>query len=83
MDIAFQCYSVVDKLNEFLATLKGLQIIPVNKDDYMQVTSLGKACQLQPNDALHVSVMKNSKIFNIAARDSDFERVKGIKVWGP
>ncbi|GFO96320.1 hypothetical protein ig2599ANME_0508 [groundwater metagenome] len=82
-DIAFQCYSVVDKFNEFLATLEGLQIVPINKNDYMQATVLGKTCRLLPSDALHASVMKSSKIFNIATRDTDFERVMGIKVWEP
>lgn len=80
-NISNLCYAVVEEFNEFLDGLKGLQIIPVNHDDYKQASILGKKFCLLPSDALHASVMRRNNIENIATRDGDFERVEGIKVW--
>lgn len=81
--ISSLCYAVIEKFNELLDNLKGLQILSVNQDDYKQASILGKKYCLLPSDALHASVMKNNNIFNIATRDQDFERVEGITAWKP
>jgi predicted nucleic acid-binding protein len=41
----------------------------------MQAMALGKTCRLLPSDALHASVMKSNKTFNIATRDPDFPQL--------
>lgn len=82
-NISNLCYAVVEEFNEFLDSLKGLQIFPVNQDDYKQASILGKNYCLLPSDALHVSVMKNNNIFNIATRDGDFKKIEWIKIWKP
>jgi predicted nucleic acid-binding protein len=35
------------------------------------------------SDSAHVAVINSNGIINIASNDSDFEGVKGIKVWSP
>jgi predicted nucleic acid-binding protein len=82
-DFAIRCYSVVDKFNEFLITLKGQRIISVSRNDYDMASDLGKSYRLLPTDSLHAAVMKNNSIFNIATRDADFNRIKGIETWKP
>ncbi len=77
------CYEVVEEFNDYLGDLNGLKVIPATGEDYKKVARLGKKYRLLPSDALHASVMENNNIFNIATRDSDFDRVEGIKVWNP
>ncbi len=81
--IAAKCYSAVEKLNKLLDVWKGLQVLPVNIEDYKQASGLGMRFRLLSSDALHLSVMKNHQIENLATRDADFERVHGIRVWMP
>lgn len=81
--VAQRCYRAIDKFNELLVVWKGLKILAVDQEDYMQVSGLGKKFRLLSSDAMHLSVMKKHKIESIASRDSDFERVQGIRVWIP
>lgn len=77
------CYKVVEEFNDYIDDLNGLKVIPVTREDYRKVMILGKKYRLLPSDALHASVMENNNIINIATRDSDFDRVEGMKVWNP
>lgn len=80
---AHQCYDAVDMFNEFISGLDGLKLIPVQPEDYLQASDLGRNYNLLPIDALHLSAMRRCRIRDIATRDRDFERVDGIVVWSP
>ena len=73
----------VDTFNEFISGLDGLKLIPVQPEDYLLASDLGRAYNLLPIDALHLSAMRRAHIRDIASRDRDFERVDGIVVWSP
>jgi predicted nucleic acid-binding protein len=77
------CYDAVDTFNEFISGLDGLKLVPVQPEDYLRASDLGRAYNLLPIDALHLSAMRQAHISNIATRDRDFERVDGIVVWSP
>ncbi len=77
------CRDAVDKFNEYVSNLDGLQLIPVMPEDYFQASDLARAYNLMSFDALHLSAMRRSHVRNIASRDRDFERVDGIVVWSP
>jgi len=83
IDFSHLCRNAVDKFNEFISKLDGLQLIPVMPEDYFQASDLARAYNLMSFDALHLSAMRRTHIRNIATRDHDFERVDGIMVWGP
>jgi predicted nucleic acid-binding protein len=80
---AHLCYDAVDTFNEFISGLDGLNLIPVQPEDYLLASDLGRAYNLLPIDALHSSAMRRAHIKDIASRDRDFERVEGISVWSP
>ena len=75
------CRDAVDKFNEYISNLDGLQLIPVMPEDYFQASDLARAYNLMSFDALHLSAMRRSHVRNIASRDRDFERVDGIVIW--
>jgi len=77
------CYDAVDTFNEFISGLDGLKLIPVQPEDYLRASDMGRVYNLLPIDALHLSAMRRSHVRNIATRDRVFERVDGIVVWSP
>jgi len=80
---AHLCYDAVDTFNEFISDLDGLKLIPVQPEDYLLASDLGRAYNQLPTDALHLSAMRRSHVRDIATRDRDFERVDGIVIWTP
>ena len=82
-DFAHRCYDAVDIFNEFISGLDGLKLIPVQPEDYLRASDLGRAYCLLPVDALHLSVMRRCNIRDIATRDRDFEQADGIAIWRP
>lgn len=80
---AHLCYDAVDTFNEFISGLYGLKLISIEPEDYLLASDLGRAYNLLPIDALHLSAMRRAHIGDIASRDRDFERVDGIVVWSP
>jgi predicted nucleic acid-binding protein len=81
---AHLCYDAISIYsNEFISVLDGLNLIPVQPEDYLLASDLGRAYNLLPIDALHLSAMRRAHIRDIASRDRDFERVEGISVWSP
>lgn len=77
------CRDAVDKFNEFISSLDGLELIPVMPEDYFRASELARAYNLMSLDALHLSAMRRAEIKNIASRDRDFELADGIAVWSP
>jgi len=49
----------------------------------LKFKDLAKKYQLLPRDASHLGIMLRNMIKNIATSDSDFERIKDLKVWMP
>jgi len=83
--LAALCYGSVHEYMNYLLFLseRGLNIHKVEVKDVVMATIVGGEYSLLFRDALHLSIMKRLKIRNIATRDSDFERVRDIKVWCP
>lgn len=82
-DFALKCYSVLEDFLGYVKSLDGLKLLEVTGEDAFRIYEFGTSFLLHPKDALHLSVMKRYRIFDIATNDSDFERVKWIKVWKP
>ena len=66
---AHLCYDAVDTFNEFISGLDGLKLIPVQPEDYLFASDLGRTYNLLPIDALHLSAMRRAQVRNIATRD--------------
>lgn len=77
------CYDAVDTFNELLSNLDGLKLTPVQPEDYLLASDLGRAYNLLPIDALHLSAMRREHISDIASRDRDFKGIDGIRLWSP
>ncbi len=43
----------------------------------------GERYRLLISNAVHIRIMKNRGIVDMASNDSDFERVAGINLWKP
>jgi predicted nucleic acid-binding protein len=54
------CYDAVDTFNEFIGGLDGLKLIPVQPEDHLRASDLGRAYNLLPIDALHLSAMRRA-----------------------
>lgn len=78
--LAVACYEKVHEYMKYVFFLceRGLDIQKVEPKDVLTATMVGGEYMLLFTDSLHLSVMKRLKIKNIATRDSDFEKVKGI-----
>lgn len=48
-----------------------------------EITDAIKEHRLLPNDSIHLLAMKKGRVENIATNDSDFRRIREIKVWMP
>jgi len=83
--LAVACYEKVHEYMKYVFFLceRGLDIQKVEPKDVLTATMVGGEYMLLFTDSLHLSVMKRLKIKNIATRDSDFEKVKGITIWCP
>jgi len=63
--------------------LPNLEIVDIPKDVLSPAKSYSKDYLLLTNDALHLAVMKQNNITNLASNDSDFERVDWINLYKP
>jgi len=72
-------YEVMDKI-ESASNLSILKAMPQN---FTMARRLMKEHSLLSNDALHLAVMKENNLINLASNDSDFERVEWIRVYKP
>ncbi len=66
-----------------LFSLHNLEFLQIPKEDLFKSKNYIKQNQLLTNDSIILSTMKAHDIKDIATNDSDFERVKGIKIWKP
>lgn len=80
-----EAWEVVEVHIDFVDALRVknvLQIITQTADP-LELKDLAKKYQLLPRDASHPGIMRRNMIKNIATSDSDFERIKDLKVWMP
>lgn len=80
-----EAWEVVEVHIDFVDALRVknvLQIITQTADP-LELKDLAKKYQLLPRDASHLGIMLRNMIKNIATSDSDFERIKDLKVWMP
>ncbi|MBI5182101.1 MAG: type II toxin-antitoxin system VapC family toxin [Nitrospirae bacterium] len=68
-------YDLIEKL--------GVTVLSVNARDIEQSNSFKKECRLFTNDAINLSVMKNSNLIYLASNDPDFERADFITLCKP
>lgn len=71
-----------DIINE-IEELPNLEIVDIPKDILSLAKYYSKDYLLLTNDALHLAVMKQNNIINLASNDSDFERVDWINLYKP
>lgn len=74
-----EAYEIVEEVESSY----NLAIIDITKANFSLARKLMKEQRLLSNDALHLAVMKQEGIVNIATRDVDFSSIKSIKVWKP
>ncbi len=55
-----------------------IEVLPVDKDDYLSATELGRELQVDSNDALAVQVMRSKGLKEIYSFDKAFDRLEGI-----
>ncbi len=80
-----EAWEVVEVHIDFVDALRVknvLQIITQTADP-LELKDIAKKYQLLPRDASHLGIMLRNMIKNIATSDSDFERIKDLKVWMP
>lgn len=68
------------KLFKKLRVITILKIIDIKKGNFSYARYIMKKYHLLSNDALHVAIMHQEGIQNIATNDSDFEKIKDIRV---
>jgi predicted nucleic acid-binding protein len=64
-------------------TSYGLTILGVTAETFSTARRLMQIHRLLSNDALHLAVMQEAKIWNLVTNDTDFDKVEGIQVWKP
>jgi predicted nucleic acid-binding protein len=81
-EIAKNSYYVKEAI-ELVLGINRLNVLDVTKEDVQHAPDLMESFSLLPRDAVHVSVMLNHSITDIASADSDFDRVKDLTRWNP
>jgi len=91
----FQAIQYIKKNPRVLSSLKvfeviedvesnyNLTIVDVKREHFALAQKMMQEYHLLSNDALYLAVMKKENITDIATYDSDFEKVKGIRIWKP
>jgi len=72
-------YEIMDKVE----STSNLSILNATSQNFTQARKLMKGHSLLSNDAIHLAIMKENNMINLASNDSDFERVEWIKLYKP
>lgn len=81
-EIAKNSYYAKEAIDLVLG-ISGLNVLDVTREDVQHAPDLMESFSLLPRDAVHLSVMLNHNIMDIASSDSDFDRVKDLTRWTP
>ena len=68
---------------ENIKRIENLRIVEIDREIFDTALGYSKKHCLLSNDAIHVATMKKYGVTNIATNDSDFDRVRWLKVWKP
>ena len=68
----------IQKIPEF-----SIKVLSSPIEAIWQSRNLRREYSLLTNDSLNLYIMRTNHLSHIATNDTDFERVKGIKVWKP
>ncbi len=66
-----------------LENYKGLKIVSLPSSVGIDIFGKMANHNLLPRDAIHLSIMEHYGVRNIASNDSDFERIKKIRLYKP
>ncbi len=61
----------------------GIEILPVTHQTVRQTTAVTAEHGILTTDALHVAVMREAGIEDMATNDVDIQRLTGIRIWVP
>ena len=80
--------AVVQQLSRFETAAQRIlqsqfQILSIRPDLLLKATSISRQFGLLTNDALTVAIMREQGLTALASHDDDFDRVPGIKRYGP
>jgi len=63
--------------------IENIVIKGITPEIFEKSVHIARTNKLLPHDASHLAVMESAGVKDIASNDSDFGKVKGIKVWQP
>ncbi len=66
-----------------MKAIENLRIVGVGSDAFDLALSYSRMYSLLSNDAVHLAVMKQEGVSNMASNDRDFKRVDWVKLWTP
>jgi predicted nucleic acid-binding protein len=72
-------WEAVENINR----ISNLAILKVDLDSFLRGIGFSKKYGLLSNDAIHLAVMEQNGIKNLASNDSDFERIDWITLYKP
>lgn len=75
--------SYVKQAIELVLGINGLNVLDVTKEDLHNSPDIMESFSLLPRDAVHLSIMLDHGISDIASSDKDFDRVKDLTRWAP
>ena len=77
-----KCIEPIEKFLKYIEYLssRGLRIESITYKDWIESVEIGRKYGLFPADSIHVAIVMRIGIDTIATFDSDFKRVKDIKV---
>jgi predicted nucleic acid-binding protein len=78
----------IRQLNQFAASMADIAqsrliILPITLPTVLASSQLARQVGLLSNDALTVAVMQEHGVTSLSSNDSDFDRVPGIRRYGP
>jgi predicted nucleic acid-binding protein len=74
-----QAYLVIEDVVENY----GLKILPVTTESFKLALKFIQQYRIFSNDALHLAVMNQFEISDLASNDKDFDPISDIKIWKP
>ena len=68
---------------EIVLAIENLEILPVKTEHLQAAAHIMEKYSLLPRDAVHIAVMRETGIQDIASADTDFDTINNITRWTP
>lgn len=68
---------------EIVLAIENLEILPVKTEHLQAAAHIMEKYSLLPRDAVHIAVMRENNIQDIASADTDFDTINNITRWTP